>query len=190
MAFYDIYSAIPYALTVIGDIFHMETTLFAKRKSQQEQRSAIALFCSFPWERQIDPALFVEPVDAVYLRDVVDMPEFRERLSNLLSKSGKYKCTVHPVEQDTKILYDGDIERDEAMLFVEYAPWSESDFLYASNCIMNGDATDERHWHNHRRVCPYCGSYSGCVASEENEIVAGLAPVEESAARGQTDGRL
>ena len=159
MAFYDIYSAIPYALTVIGDIFNLEPVLTAKRKAHYEQRPAPALLCRFPWDKQLDPALFVEPEDPVYLWEVVDMPEFRSRLGNILSKQGKYKCTVHPVEQDTKILYDGDIERNDALLFVEYAPWSKEDCPTSCRCIMNGDASDENHWQDKRGICAFCGSY-------------------------------
>ena len=159
MSFYDVYSAIPYALGVIGDRFQLEPALAAKRKAYYEQRSVPAVLCRFPWDKQLDPSLFVEPEDPVYLWEVVDMPEFRSRLGNILSKPGKYKCTVHPVEQDTKILYDGDIERNDALLFVEYAPWTKDDCLSSSRCIMNGDATDENHCFDKRGICAFCGSY-------------------------------
>ena len=105
MAFYDIHSAIPYALDAIGDRFQLEPALSAKREAHYEQRSVLALLCRFPWDKQLNPSPFVELEDPVCLREVVDMPEFRSRLANILSKPGKYKCAVLPVEHHTKILW-------------------------------------------------------------------------------------
>ena len=177
MNFHFMRTAIPCAINIVDDIFRLGPALAAKRAARDEKRATPALLCAFPWERPMYPS----EEEGIYLRDVLDMEEFRKRLGNILSKPGKYKCTVHPVEQDTKWLYDGDMERNEANLYVEYSPWKEYDCLYPSNCIQEGAYAGAYHYYNKRHVCTCCGAYSGSTAapSVDETAATSFVPTEK-----------
>ena len=154
-------SAIPYVLRMLGDLFNSEEILGAIRKVRKEQCAVHVPFSTFEWDTQIMATAHPEKGTYLNVRDVVELPEFLARLSNILSKQGKHKCTVLPIERDMKVLKDDDVVRDDAMISVVFEPWSESDTVTPCACILRGNKSDKNHVLNKRGVCWFCGSYEG-----------------------------
>ena len=152
-----LFSAIPFVMKMLGEAFHMGEILDAIRQARKEKRAVQKLFCTFEWDKEIMTT--VGDGRHILVRDVVETPEFRARLGNVLSKSGKHKCTVLPLERDFKMLKDEDIVRDDAMLMVVFEPWEEGDVVAPGACILRGNKTDTNHVRNKRGVCWYCGGY-------------------------------
>lgn len=155
-------SAIPYALDYIGDLYDLNKVMTTKKYAREEARAVAVLFCSFEWN-------FVLSGTDHLLRDVVDTTEFRARLGNILSRRKKYICRVWPLVHDLRILKDEDIECNEAMLFVEFAPWISGDALTSCACI-EGD--DEHHRRDKHRICLYCGSYDRSHVENATEALS------------------
>jgi len=154
-------SAIPYVLRMLGDRFDADEILGAIRKARKEQCAVHVQFASFDWDAQIMATVPPEKGTYLDIRDVVELPEFRERLSNILTKKGKHKCTVFPIVRDVKVLKDDDVIRDDALISVVFSPWSESDTVTPCACILRGNKSDKDHVLNKRGVCWYCGAYEG-----------------------------
>ena len=156
-----LFSAIPFVMKMLGEAFHMGETLAAIRQARTEKRAVQTLFCTFEWDKEIMTTVGAERGTHILVRDVVETPEFRARFGNVLSKSGKQKCTVLPLERDLKVIKDDDIVRDDAMLLVVFAPWSEGDAVVPGECILRGNKSDEKHVRNKRGVCWCCGGFIG-----------------------------
>lgn len=154
-----LFSAIPFVMKMQGEAFHMEEILAAIRQARKEKGAVQTLFCTFEWDKEIMTTVGTDCGTHILVRDVVETPEFRARVGNVLSKSGKHKCTVLPLEHDLKVLKDEDIVRDEAMLMVVFEPWEEGDAITPGACILRGNKSDEQHVRNKRGVCWHCGGY-------------------------------
>ena len=141
-----LYSAIPFVLThIIGDHFDYEAIRGAMRTVRKERTTVTLAFCRFDWDMEIQSLNSV----LLLVREVVDTPEFRQRLSNILSKRDKYIFTVAQVTQ----------EGADAVLYVTGTPPSLEDApVVFSECILRGNRSDELHSRNKRGTCMYCGS--------------------------------
>jgi len=143
---------------MLGDRFNMSETLAAMRQARKEQRAVHSLFATFDWDSEIQTTVGAESGTRIRVRDVVELPEFRERLGNILSKSGKHKCFVYPIVRDLKVLKDDDVMYDTAMVSVVFEPWVETDTMASGACILRGNKSDAQHVRNKWGVCWYCGA--------------------------------
>ena len=156
-----LFSAIPFVMRLLGDRFNMADTLEAIHQARNQKRTVQLLFCTFEWDMEIQNMVGADCGARLLVRDVVELPEFRARFCNVLSKRGKHKCTMFPVERDLKVLKDDDVERDEAMVLVKFEPWSEGDVVAPGACILRGNKTDAEHVRNKYGVCWHCGGFEG-----------------------------
>lgn len=152
-------AAIPWALDFIGGLMDTSEVL-AVRKKAKEARQMYEL-CTFEWDTDLldpnaDPKSNV--VHVLKYVDIMALPEFRERLGNLLSKQGKVQATVHTLEHDMKVDYAGERIREDAYLVVEFRPWRSNDTLEVSTCLPGWS---ERHTLTKSGICHFCGS-SAC----------------------------
>jgi len=143
-----LYSAIPYVLTyIIGDRFDFEAIRSAMRTVRKEGTTVRVAFCRFDWDMQIQTLHSVSQL--LLVREVVDTPEFRQRLGNILSKRDKYIFTVAQVTQ----------EGEDAVIYVTgTVPSDETPAVVSSPCILRGNRSDELHHTNKRGTCMYCGA--------------------------------
>jgi len=149
-------SLIPHVLRIIKYLSKFEERESAIDGARKEKSGNPILMCTFAWEYALEIFIEYRP-SHIFIRDVINMPEFQERLGNLLSKPGKSKCTVLPVERDLKVTY-GEVERDNAMVFVKFWPWAETDVIAPGACIMRVNETDN-HVRGRRGICLHCGAY-------------------------------
>jgi hypothetical protein len=93
----------------------------------------------------------------VLIRDVVNLPEFRERLANILGVPNVVHCTVHEVQRDLKIV--GVVERDDAIVTFTFSRWNNHP-LKQSDCLLVAGFEDPvDHVINRYGVCHCCGAY-------------------------------
>jgi hypothetical protein len=141
-----LYSAIPYVLThIIGDHFDFEAIRSAMRTVRKEGTTVRVAFCRFAWDMQIQTLHSVSQL--LLVREVVDTPEFRQRLGNILSKRDKYIFSVAQVTQ----------EGEDAVIYVTGTSPDDAPVV-GSACILRGNRSDELHNTNKRGTCMYCGS--------------------------------
>jgi hypothetical protein len=143
-----LYSAIPFVLThIIGDHFDFDAIRGAMRTVRKEGTTVKLAFCRFAWDMQIQTLNSVSQL--LLVREVVDTPEFRQRLGNILSKRDKYIFTVAQVTQ----------EGEDAVIYMTGTiPSDETPAVVRSACILRGNRSDELHYTNKRGTCMYCGS--------------------------------
>ena len=65
----------------------------------------------FPWDLQIENG-----GKRIFMRDVVNSPEFLYHVGQEESRRNSCFCTVHPLERDTKVGEDGTVMFDTAVL--------------------------------------------------------------------------
>jgi hypothetical protein len=141
-----LYSAIPFVLThIIGDHFDFDAIRGAMRTVRKEGTTVRLVFCRFAWDMQIQTLNSVSQL--LLVREVVDTPEFRQRLGNILSKRDKYIFTVAQVTQ----------EGEDAVIYVTGTSPDDAPIVHSA-CILRGNRSDELHYTNKRGTCMYCGS--------------------------------
>jgi hypothetical protein len=148
--------AIPWALDFVAprvDVAEVRALQSAARVSGRVMHE----LCTFDWDENIldpnaDPAS--NAVHVLQLVNIMALPEFKERLGNLLSKRGVATATVHSPEHDYKVDGEGDIVLSDAYLLVEFTQWRD-DVVY-SDCLPVGE--EEKHVKTKCGVCMFCGS--------------------------------
>jgi len=155
------FSAIPFVMNMLGDRFDMADVRATILQARKEKRAIQMPFCSFDWDSQIQRTVGADCGTYIYVRDVVELPEFRARLGNVLSKRGKHKCTVLPFIRDRKVLKDEDVVYDDALVLVIFEPWNDTHTVTPGACILRGNKSDKEHVRDKRGVCWYCGGFEG-----------------------------
>ena len=133
--------AIPFALAFVDQRLTFAETDAARRKVKKHGTSVQQALCIFDWDTTFTSPTS-EPIRCV---DIMALPEFQERLVNILSGRGKkYIAHILPLER----------HGDDALLLVEYKPYNQ-EILVDLECLPVGQAD----WHRRHRsgVCLWCG---------------------------------
>ena len=133
--------AIPYALAFVEQRLSFTDTIAAKQKAKKHGTPVQTALCIFDWDKT-----FASTSGSVRCADIVALPEFQERLVNLIS-GRKVLAHVLPLEH----------HGDDALLLVEFRLYNK-EFLVELECLPIG----EPEWHRKNRsgVCRWCGGRS------------------------------
>lgn len=155
----NLLNAIPSILMFIEDFADME----AIRDERREFKHLVNMpptkyfLLAFPYGRMVEYAVGDGEV-IVLIRDVINLPEFQQRLGNMLGIPGRVFCEVHDIVRDLKIV-DGQVERDDAIVTFTFSRWNNHP-VRKSNCLYVGIVEDpNEHVINRYGVCHCCGSY-------------------------------
>jgi len=154
----NLVNAIPSVLMFVEDTADLEAIRDERRefKHRLNDASVTYFLMAFPYGRMVEYAVG-DGENVVLIRDVMNLPEFRQRLANILGIPGRVFCEVHEIRRDL-VEEDGIIERDDAIVTFTFSRWNNHP-LRQSDCLYIGDVEDPNdHVINRHGVCHCCGS--------------------------------
>ena len=154
----NLINAIPSVLMFVEDTADIEAIRDERREFKQRLNEASVTYflVAFPYGQRVEYAIG-DGENVVLIRDVMNLPEFRQRLANILGIPGRVFCEVHEVRRDL-MEEDGVVERDDAIVTFTFSRWNNHP-LENSDCLFIGDVEDPNdHVINRYGVCQCCGS--------------------------------
>lgn len=154
----NLINAIPSVLLFVDDTADIEAIRDERREFKHRLNAASVTYflIAFPYGRMVEYAIG-DGENVVLIRDVINLPEFRQRLANILGIPGRVFCEVHEVRRDL-MEEDGVVERDDAIVTFTFSRWNNHP-LEKSDCLFIGDVEDpNEHVINRYGVCHSCGS--------------------------------
>lgn len=113
---------------------------------------------AFPYSQMVEYAVGDGEV-AVLIRDVVNLPEFQQRLGNILGIPNRVFCEVHEVVRDFYLGDDGLVEQDDAVVTFTFTRWNNHP-LRKKECLFVAHVDDpNEHAINRYGVCHCCGAF-------------------------------
>jgi len=147
----NLINAIPSVLQFVEDTADIEAVRDERNdyKHVANKPSAKYFLMAFPYEQMVQYENGGDEV-TVLIRDVMNLPEFRERLANILSKPNIVHCVIHEIER---------VDRDDAVVTFTFSRWNNHP-LKKSDCLFAGGFEDPNHHIiSGYRVCHCCGAF-------------------------------
>ena len=152
-------NAIPSVLQFVEDFANIEDIRDERQefKHRVNMASVKYFLMAFPYGKMVEYSVGDEEV-AVLIRDVINLPEFQQRLANILGIPGCVFCEVHDVIRDLKVTEDDVVLHDDAIVTFTFSRWNNH-LQQKRDCIFVGDVDVQNiHAINRHGVCHYCGS--------------------------------
>ena len=160
MSAVNLINAIPSILQFVEDTADIDA--IREERHEYKHRANIQparfLLMAFPYEQMVEYEVG-DGSALVLIRDVVNLPEFQQRLANILGTPNHVHCEIHEVERDLKVGPDGDVDRDDAIVTFTFSRWNNHP-VKKSGCLFVGGFEDPNdHNISANGVCHCCGSY-------------------------------